>query len=473
MNISSNYKRKGIAIVWVVITIIMTLGIMALMLEGARIYLTSHQLQNTADAAALAGVRYVGVYHDPSYSNNPDTNAREVAKDYALQNPVLGGRQIQLDLNASNDPAGEIVIGRYAAQNAGDPPTFVAFTKIELADPNILPNALKVLDNMGNDSDNEPLPMVLGKIFGGQPKHLSRYAIAQISGASGAAIIALSPDGVGLLIRGNVNIAIDNSGAIQVNSSFDEAVDINGNPLDPEFSVISEINVVGDSDISDKILDRFDTIYDGTAASVTPNADYMPDPFYPNPDNPDDPNNIKEPSIAGISPTAPADGSTLKITGDTHVLQPGYYPGGIEITGGTTTLTSGIYQVNGTETSGGLSVNGGIITANEVMFHIVDGKLDISGNTQMTLTPPKSEDYKGISIFQSRTNYNDAEINGGGGLNLTGALYFPENHLRIEGNGDTIGTQLIADTIELHGTGLINIPYKGTPEIVNSSFLVE
>ncbi|MHC4883366.1 MAG: hypothetical protein ACYTCV_12355, partial [Planctomycetota bacterium] len=108
-----------------------------------------------------------------------------------------------------------------------------------------------------------------------------------------------------------------------------------------------------------------------------------------------------------------------------------------------------------------------------------DGKLDIRGNTVMTLTPPTDDDpiygdaYEDISIFQSRTNTNDAEINGGGGLNLTGVLYFPENHLRIEGNSDTIGTQLIADTIGIHGNGLIEVPYNGTPEIVNKSYLVE
>jgi hypothetical protein len=108
------------------------------------------------------------------------------------------------------------------------------------------------------------------------------------------------------------------------------------------------------------------------------------------------------------------------------------------------------------------------------MLHIYRGKLDISGTTQMTLTPPPEGDYyEDISIFQSRSNYEDAEINGGGGLNLTGVLYFPDNHLRIEGNSDTIGTQLIADTIGVHGNGLINIPWDGEAEVVNSSYLVE
>ena len=470
MTISSNHKRKGIAIGWMIVTVMMIVGVMTLMIEGARIYYTSHMLQNSADAAALAGSRYVAVYRDPFYHDNPETNARKVAADYAMRNAVLGGRQIVVDLNEDNDPTGEIVIGRYAPQNADEPPTFIPLTLAELADPNILPNALKVVDKMGYDSANAPLPMRLGRIFGGQPNDLSRYAIAKIQSAAGAAIIALSDDEVGLLLRGTPDIAIDNGGTIQVNSTLDDGVDLNGNALDPEVSVISEINVVGDYEISDKILNNMDTMYEGEATSVTHDSERVDDPYA----------YLEAPDLTLISPSAPADGNALTINEGTHLLEPGYYPDGLKINGGNVTLKPGVYSFGETAVNqGGLSVTGGIIDAQKVMLYIEDGKLDIRGNTVMTLTPPTDDDpiygdaYEDISIFQSRTNTNDAEINGGGGLDLTGVLYFPENHLRIEGNSDTIGTQLIADTIGIHGNGLIEVPYNGTPEIVNKSYLVE
>ena len=457
-------KYKGIAIGWAIVTIMAIVGVMTLMIEGARIYYTSHLLQNSADAAALAGVRYVAVYSDPVYQGNPDTNAREVAAYYALNNAVLGNRKIVVNLNENNDPAGEIVIGRYAPQNADEPPTFIPLTLAEIADPNILPNALKVVDKMGYDSANAPLSMRLGRIFGGQPNDLYRYAIAKIQNAAGSAIIALSEDEVGLYLAGTPDIAIDNGGSIQVNSTLSDGVDLNGNALDPDISVISEINVVGDYEISDKILDNFDTMYEGEPTAVTNSAEPVDDPYA----------DLVAPDLTQISPSAPADGNSLKITEGVHVLEPGFYPGGLSISGGTITLVPGIYSFGETaKKQGGLSVTGGVITAEEVMLYIEDGKLDIRGNTEMTLSPPTSGDYEDISIFQSRTNTNDAEINGGGGLDLTGVLYFPENHLRIEGNSDTIGTQLIADTIGIHGNGLINIPYNGSPEIVNKSYLVE
>ncbi|MHC4962210.1 MAG: pilus assembly protein TadG-related protein [Planctomycetota bacterium] len=408
---NDNRKRKGIAIAWVVITLIMTLGIMAIMLEGGRIYLTSHHLQNSADAAALAGARYVAVYHD---GITPSENARVIAANYALKNRVLGGQQIQVDLNESNDPAGEIVIGRFAPQNADEPPTFYAFTEAEIADPNILPNALKVVDVMGQGSVllNSPLAMKLGKIFGGQPKDLSRYAVAKIQNSSGAAIIALSEDETGLLLRGTPDIKIDNGGSIHVNSTLDDGVDINGNALDPDVSVISEINVVGDYEISANIMDNFDTMYEGGETSVTHDADPVDDPY----DNDD--TFLEEPALTPISPSAPADGNALMINGGTHILEPGYYPDGLKITDGDVTFQSGIYSFGESAVNqGGLSVTGGVITATEVMLHIYRGKLDIRGTTQMTLTPPPEGDYyEDISIFQSRSNYEDAEINGGGGL---------------------------------------------------------
>ena len=69
-----NNKRKGIAVVWMAFFFFFILGIMALMLDFGRAYLAVHQVQNAADAAALAGVRFVPLVYDPnSGSTNPLT----------------------------------------------------------------------------------------------------------------------------------------------------------------------------------------------------------------------------------------------------------------------------------------------------------------------------------------------------------------------------------------------------------------
>ena len=89
---------------------------------------------------------------------------------------------------------------------------------------------------------------------------------------------------------------------------------------------------------------------------------------------------------------------------------------------------------------------------------------------------PASTDYtyEGISFFQARDNTNDARIVGTGLMDLDGTLYFPSNHLDLTGTGDGFGNQLIANTIEISGTGDITIMYDGRNRAAGTtSFLVE
>ena len=106
----------------------------------------------------------------------------------------------------------------------------------------------------------------------------------------------------------------------------------------------------------------------------------------------------------------------------------------------------------------GLRIVGGNVYADQVMFHMLGGGLDVTSAGSISLTPPSDGIYEGISIFQSRTNYNDSEIAGSGQWDLTGRLYFPNNHLSLTAyEEDIIGSQIIADTIEISGYGLIHI----------------
>ena len=440
---TGHQKRKGIAVVWMAFMFMFILGLMAIMLDFGRGYLVVHQLHNAADAAALAGARFVPIASDPCYIG---TSPRIIAQNYANDH-TAASLMVDLALNSGNTDSGDIVIGRYGS-------TTGVFTVTENT-----PNAMKVVARRDGSSGTKPvLALMFGSLFGTDSASVERYAIAMVYNASGAAVIALSDDEIGLYLHGNPEINIENAGSIYANTVGTSA-DFRGNPS----TDVSEINLVGNISVSGNNFDPDNLAYDGLPATLNSGVDPIGDPY----------SDLVEPALAAISSTAPADGSTLRITGDTHVLQPGYYPGGIEITGGTITLTSGIYQIGEAPPKGGLSITGGITNAQEVLFHVVEGPVDIRGNTQLTLTPPSGGTYEGISIFQSRSNTNTAEINGNGGLDMTGVLYFPNNKLWIAGNGDTIGTQLIADTIEIAGTGEINIPWNGTPEIVNKSYLVK
>lgn len=446
-------RRRGIAILWVTVFLIAFIAISGLLLDAARVYLVSHQLQNAADAAALAGARYVV---DPA-SSPPGNSARLQAQTYALANdaaktavnidltPDNGGQAIQnIVLTGINHP-GDVIIGRYIRQSQTFIPTMNN------------PNAMKVVTRK-DDVSNQKLPLLFGSIFGTGFSNIQRYAIAQIYNASGAAVIALSNDETGLYLHGTPDVQIANDGSIYANSVEVDAVDLRGTPE----TDVAEINVVGNVSIKGGYDLENDFTYDGIPATVNTGVDPIEDPY------------------AGLSDaysTMP-DLGTIAEAGTIDapkVYTPGYYSGGIEKPdSGYITLLPGIYHLGGSSNKGGINIPNAqcAITANEVMLHVVSGSVNIQGGN-FTLSPPTSGDYAGISIFQSPENTNDATINGNGMLNMTGVLYFPNNHLSVSGNGDTLGTQLVADTIEISGTGTINIPWEGSPEIVNKSYLVE
>jgi hypothetical protein len=239
-----------------------------LALDSAKIYLVAHQLQNAADAAALAGARLVKA--DPSA-------ARMKAYEYAYANYYADADSVILDENWSNAEDGDIVIGKYFHQYG----TFVPVEEGEFA------NAVKVVARCTGASPNPPVSLNFGPIADVHTANVSRYAIAVSSGGTGAGLITLgcgdpeNPDpnsqtGTGLDIEGGSVIDVSGGvveGEIQVNcASCDHpkpAVSGGGAKADIEGA---QINVVG--------------CYGGPEVDVpiAEGADYMPDPLgcYPN-----------------------------------------------------------------------------------------------------------------------------------------------------------------------------------------------
>ncbi len=148
--------------------------------------------------------------------------------------------------------------------------------------------------------------------------------------------------------------------------------------------------------------------------------------------------------------------------------RPGYYPGGFRLTsaGFRLILESGVYSLDhDTGSDSGLFINGGHFDATAgVLLHIVnDGVVKLAGNGNIWISPIDSPGdlYEGVSIFQSRTNYNEAVIIGTTNMILVGTYYFPSNPVKISGTGISVGNQLIAWTLYLSGTGTYTIAYDG------------
>jgi hypothetical protein len=161
-------------------------------------------------------------------------------------------------------------------------------------------------------------------------------------------------------------------------------------------------------------------------------------------------------------------------------LYPGVYIGGISISGGTVTLhanadgTPGIYYLQG----GGFTVSGQAVvktaageTGGVMLYNAWSGSSDainVSGQASITLVPPSSGTYRGISVFQKRGTATalgpTITISGGGTLNIGGTFYAAYSPIALAGNGgsnNVAGGQYIADTLSILGNGSVNVSANG------------
>jgi hypothetical protein len=150
------------------------------------------------------------------------------------------------------------------------------------------------------------------------------------------------------------------------------------------------------------------------------------------------------------------------VPGGTNItLDPGVYAGGIQVSGQTSvTMKPGIYYMQG----GDFQFSGqGSLTANGVMIYSTNG-LSITGLGSVTLSPPTSGIYTGISYFQSRTSTATALIAGNGLYNVTGTLYAADGLANLQGNGDaSIASQVVSLLLTAGGNGTTNIVWGGPP----------
>ena len=429
-----NPRRRGIVSIWTALLLMVLIGIMGLAIDVGYALMVAHRLQNAADAAALAGVQQVRI--DPA-------EARQAAMDFAEAN-FAAGEPVLLTDNPSNDINGDIVIGRYDRATRTFRATLLG------------PNAVRVLARRTEDSLSGSTSLFFAPVFGVDTVQMSRHAIGMIGGGTGAGIIALNGGNKNsLTVSGTVTVNTG-QGAIQVNSSHPtSAIFANGNPTinAPAINVCGEARLVGDVQ------------FDGDL-NTYPDVSPISDPLA----------SLPEPTWDFAS-----DLGAVAVTGGENVqIGPGYYSGGILINNGSLTLDPGIYIEDGE----GLNIGGNaVFIAEGVMFYIVgQGKVDLTGTNEVRITPPTPDlydypgvdTYEGISFFQSRSNTNEARIIGTSLMDLEGTLYFPAANLKVGGTGEGFGNQLIADSIEISGTGDILIRYDGMePATGNRIFLVE
>lgn len=429
-------RRRGITVVWAAITLTVLLMFVGLALDAGYVHITGHQLQNAADAAALAGAAKVGLYRvgvaTPQDAVN-DAVATAAANQAAQASVLL-------------DPGADVTLGSYDRGAA-------VFT------PGGSPlNACRVTARRTAGSPGGALPLLFAPIFGFNTSDVSRQAIAMTGGTLGAGMIALHPTRQGSFsLNGNISVNVV-GGSIQVNSEHPSAA--------------TSVSGSAGQIIADQLR-----IYGGISTSGSPQ---LPQNLYTNTSPVPDP-------LAALPAPNKADyvnHGSLTVNGNRTVnAEPGYYPGGINMVNGTLNLAPGIYLLG----PGGLTANGGTINAPGVMFYFTTGnnpsqygRLDLGGNVILHQTPPTSGPWAGISMFADRTApypNNPNAVNsliGNSASTLSGTLYFPSTPLSIGGTSSQFANQIIASTIEVSGNGSLTVNYDGRNTVeINNVFLVK
>ncbi len=469
---SKHLRHRGIAYIWAVVFLLLMILLVGLSLDAAKIYLVIHQLQNAADAAALAGA--VEVKADR-------TAAREQAQLIAGQN-IADSNFVSLDLNTENDPNGDIVLGWYNRDTEEFDP---------VQDVNDPANAVMVIASRDQEHGG-PVLWNFGPLANVDATNLSgtwqlksgTYAIAMAVGGTGAGLIALAPDGRGVEMNGDFTLSVmpippaqPGEGEVQINSADDDALTVIGNSTQIDAAAI---NIWGDAYLTSAELE----------IPYTTDAPPIPDPLaslpVPTWNEADDLTAVTKLRVGDPHPSW--DRITIDSpdpNGNPWEMWPGYYKGGFYINGGDAPNTPsvhfnpGVYILDGcsqAKTAGLCVQAGGYAVADEAMFYVTgDGIVDIQGNGGLRATPPTSGTYEGVTIFQARDNYNESWIQGTADLDLDGTLYFPRSEfLHILGGGWGFGNQLIGWRFEIQGSGIVGIHYDGRNRAPTTrSFLVE
>jgi hypothetical protein len=422
-------RQQGVAYVWLAVILGALVAFTGLAVDTANMVWAGQQLQAAADAAALAGARRVRADQDLACSQ-----AVLAASGNRVHAEFLTiDSEFDVDTGVFNRETGVFTLGSGYGETA-------------------TPNAVRVTARRTAGSPSGQLPLFFGPIFELCGVNIQRTATAMIGGTTDAGIIVLNPfERDAFYVYGTPLLKVI-GGLVHVNSDDSRATRIQGSTVECD---ADSVNIVGD----------FVTQGSPHIPHMNTGVDYLPDPLADLP----------------VPEWNPADdlGTVSNSTGDIS-LSPGFYSGGISANGGNVTLDPGVYILDGA----GLDITGNTnFYAEGCTFYITgSGSVELHGTGDCVISSPDpdvhsfdgADIYEGIGVFQDRANTNDALMVGTSLFDLEGTFYYPSAHLEVGGTSDAFGNQLIADTVDVYGTGSIVIDYDGRhPMMGTNVFLVQ
>jgi hypothetical protein len=289
----------------------------------------------------------------------------------------------------------------------------------------------------------------------------------------GLILLNLTASGV-LNLSSTSSVSVVNASA-QINSSSSLALSLSGTST----VTASQYYLNKNASLSASVLSLLQGT-GGTSASIS-YTDPTADPL----------RYLKPPNPVQLGLTT--QGTNLQVGSGTVDLYPGVYSGGITVSGGATVIlhanangTPGIYDIQG----GGITVSGpssiktaagetaGVMLYNN--WQSTSDKITLSGSGSLSLIPPATGPYTGLTIFQKRGTPTSpapqVNLSGSGSLKVTGTLYAAYANITMSGqsSSDVAGGQVIADSLTLTGSAQVNIDRQTDPVArLRSIYLIE
>lgn len=471
--------HRGQAVIIVAMSMVVLLGIAALVIDLGTSWMLRRHEQNAADPAAIAAARYI---------EDGDRDAMETAACfYVQQNGFF-----------EDDPG---------CATAMAP----ANKNLEVLWPPSGPHAgiFAGRSEMVLVVVREEHPSFFGRILGQSEATVATGAVAarETVSANSNSLVALRPDGCASgKTHGNGNITIEpvenpdtpgvpySGGYVHINDqcatgAFNDACGSgsggfhltgNGAVTAPHIYVHGTCQTSGTT-LGSPVTEGAPQIGDPLAGLRGPRQEEYPAGFCPR----------KEGSMIVYDEMLPNDpnGCEFNANGMTADLVPGVYYGGWNFKGSDVTLRlqPGVYIIAG----GGIKVTASASVtsigadptsdpARVLIFNTdntVDptctpeldrcrqGSISLAGQSSLRVWGLDSGPWKGLLLWQDGQGSDPSQpisLTGGGAMNIAGTIYAPHAHVKMEGTGSStarLAVQIISWTWDVGGTANLYMPY--------------
>jgi Flp pilus assembly protein TadG len=398
-------NRRGSALAVTAVCMVLIAGVMAVVLDGGMLMAQRRRAQAVADAAALAAA--YNLYNNYAQNQGADTGGAAAKEAQA----IASGN------GYTND-------GTTSTVTVNIPPTSGTFkSKASYAEVIVQHNQ----------------PRYFSALWGSGTMTVTARTVSRgISNSSGPGILLLDPNmKASLNVTGAGGVSVT-GGSIVVDSSHPQAgvITSSGSVTAPNINFYGGDSTSGSGQFVGTVKTGVARTADPLSTLAVPDKTTM---------------TVRSSSQYQISSSG------------TYTLQPGVYTGGIKISApgpGSVTLQSGIYYMDG----GGFQLSGSInLSGSGVMIYNApqhsSEQVSLSGTGSVTLTPPTSGTYKGISVFQDRSSSAAIAVTGNGGMNISGTIYGAGAEVDLTGNGGTnvVGAQIIANNMKVTGNGSVSV----------------